>query len=242
MARKTARGGAKRARRKTRPWRRAALAAAVALAGLAAWFWWNMRDWAPSEDEYPEQGVAIGALGEPVRFDTVRALGGRFVYLEASRGAEGINPRFAQDRARAQAAGLKVGAIHVFDPCERADGQSANFVTVVPHDPDLLPPAIALLDTADQCRFPVSEAAVQSELMTLINQIERHAAKPAILKLSRAFEERYRIAGKIERDLWVLANRFEPGYAGRPWLLWSANLARRTEAAGEPIEWVVVQN
>lgn len=242
MARKTVKGGAKRARRKAFFWRRLALALGLAFAALAAWFWWEMRDWAPSEDEYPEQGAAIGAFGEPVRFDTVRALGGRFVYLEASRGAKSLNPRFAQDRARAQAAGLKVGAVHVFDPCERADGQSANFVTVVPRDPDLLPPAIALLDTADHCPSRVSEAAVQSELMTLINQIERHAAKPSILKLSRAFEERYRIAGAIERDLWVMGNRFEPGYAGRPWLLWSANLARRTEAAGEPIEWVVVQN
>jgi lysozyme len=87
----------------------------------------------------------------------------------------------------------------------------------------------------------VSDAAVESELMTLINQIEIHAGKPVILKLSRAFQDRHRTATALARDLWLMRDRARPDYAGRPWLLWSANSSLVTEASEEPLEWVVVQ-
>src|SRR3546814_15097898 len=103
-----------------------------------------MRQWAPDEALYPDQGVAVDQRHGLVGFATVRALGGKFAYLGASRGAKGQDARFVRNLAAARRAGLKAGEIHVFDPCVRADGQSANFVRVVPRDPDLLPSAILL--------------------------------------------------------------------------------------------------
>ena len=151
-----------------------------------------------------------------------------------------LPPAFEALKA-ARKAGLKVGALHRFDPCQRADAQSANFVTMVPRDPALLPPAIAFEEVADHCTTKVSDAAVESELLTFVNQVEMHAGRPVILKLSAAAEDRYAMGARIERDLWLVRDRFLPRYAGRPWLLWSANRARITEAAEEPLEWVVVQ-
>ena len=87
----------------------------------------------------------------------------------------------------------------------------------------------------------MSDAAVESELMTLVNQVEMHTEKPAILKLSEDFEERYSTARTTARDLWLVSDRARPDYTGRPWLLWSANRYLVTEAADDPIEWVVVQ-
>lgn len=218
----------------------AALAALAILSG-AAWYWWTLQYFVPDEGEYPDQGVAVSEQQGQVGFATVRALGGKFAYLVASRGSGGQDARFARNLGAARAAGLMVGAVHVFDPCEKADGQSANFVTIVPRDDGLLPPAIALEQTAENCSGPVSDAAVESELMTFINQVEMHEGKPVILKLSPAFEERYDIAGRIERDLWLVRDRFVPRYAGRPWLLWSANSALTNAAFDVPVEWVVVQ-
>ena len=233
------------ARRRT-PVRRAFLRyflAAVALAGLlgAAWYWWEIQYFAPDEAAFPEQGVAVSDREGLVGFQSVRALGGSFAYIEASSGASVQDARFGRNLAAARQAGLKVGALHRFDPCTGADAQSANFVTMVPRDANLLPPAIALEDTAENCPEKVSDAAVESELLTFVNQVELHAGKPVILKLSEAFEERYGVAARMERDLWLVRDRFVPRYAGRPWLLWSANTARITEAAEEPLEWVVVQ-
>jgi lysozyme len=87
---------------------------------------------------------------------------------------------------------------------------------------------------------PVSDAAVQSELMTFLNQIETHTGKPTILKISSAFEKRYHVARKLDRNVWLTRLRFEPDYAGRPWTLWTANSYVQTEAAAAPLRWVVV--
>jgi lysozyme len=207
----------------------------------AAWYWWDIQQYAPDETEFPEQGVVVGDMNGLVGFETVRALGGSFAYLEASAGSQDQDARFGRNLAAARRAGLMVGAFHRFDPCAGASSQSANFVTMVPRDGELLPPALVLEETANSCPEKVSDAAVESELLTLINQVEMHTGKPVILKLSEEFEARYGIASRIERDLWLVRDRFVPRYAGRPWLLWTANRARHTEAAEEPVEWVVVQ-
>ncbi len=210
-------------------------------AGVAAWFWWEVQRWTPEESAYPDQGALIAQHHGLVNFNTLSAIGADFVYLEASIGTDGLDSRFARNFAAAGEAGLDVGAVHLFDPCKLADGQTANFVTVVPRSGDLLPPVISLGRTAENCPKKVSDAAVESELMTLINQIENHSGKPVILKIKPQFEAAYGISARLERNLWVNRTRFAPDYAKRPWLLWSANEQLQSEAADEPIEWVVVQ-
>ena len=229
-------------RKKGIGWRARALGAVLLLTLLAGgWGWWRLQHWTPDPAEYPGQGAQVGARDGAVRFDTLKALGARFVYLDASTGAKAHDPGFAESLAAARKAGLKVGAVHRFDPCAMADGQSANFVVLVPRGRDLLPPAIALDRTADDCAEPVGEAAVESELMTLINQIESHAGRPVILQVSEEFEDRYGLAGRIERNLWVTGTWRRPTYAGRPWLMWTANTGLITEASDAPLRWVVVR-
>jgi lysozyme len=230
-------------RRASRRWllRLGALAALFGLA-FAGWLWWDMRSWRPDATLYPEQGALAPAGGAPVKFATLKAVGAQFVYLPlvmtpAPEAPGGFADRFTSARE----AGLRVGVVLPFDPCKPADPQSGTFAQMVPRDPTLLPPAIALTGLADGCEPRVSDAAVESELMTLINQIETHAGKPVILKLAPAFEQRHRTATTLARDLWLARDRARPDYAGRPWLLWSANSALVSEASEEPIEWVVVQ-
>ncbi|MGY6551146.1 MAG: glycoside hydrolase family 25 protein [Erythrobacter sp.] len=224
--------------------RASALVALVVVVAFsfAAWLWWDMRTWRPDEALFPEQGAVIASGASDTRFATIKALGGAFAYLELPEETGPPDPGFAARLASAKAAGLGVGVIHRFDPCRSADAQSAFFTRMVPRDPALLPPVIALVRLADNCAATVSDAAVESELVTLINQIETHAGRPVILKLARAFEQRHRSARTLERDLWLMRDRAQPDYAGRPWLLWSANSQLISDASERPIEWVVVQN
>lgn len=236
--------GRKTAGRKSpRRWLLRLLALAVLFAiAFAVWLWWDMRSWRPDPALYPEQGALLAPGSAEVRFETLKAIGAQFVYLPLTPEPQfngGLT--FPQRVARARAAGLQVGVLLNFDPCTRADIQSGSFVQMVPRDADLLPPAIGLARLADSCTPKVSDAAVESELMTLINQIEMHAGKPVILKLLPGFEERHRTATALARDLWLVRDRARPDYAGRPWLLWSANSARFTEASADPVEWMVVQ-
>jgi len=229
-------------RKRASSWRLRLAALVVLLAlGGGGWAWWQARHWAPPRAEFPVQGVEIGAQDGEASFTALHAIGAQFVYLDASAGATGRDARFAANLERVRGSGLQFGVVHSYDPCVPAERQAANFVTIVPRDEALLPPAISLEKLADACPDPVSEAAVESELTTFLNQVEGHVGKPAVLKVAPGFEARYHIAGRVERNLWLERDWFQPDYAGRPWTLWTANASLHTEAGPEPVRWVVLQ-
>jgi lysozyme len=216
----------------------AVVVALVALVGIYGW--WELRHWRPDPRIYPVQGVEVGAGDGAVNWRTLKAIGATFAYLDASAGASARDPAFIANLEKARAAGLQVGAVHRYDPCQPGDRQAANFVVVVPRDPTMLPPAVELSATGDDCPQPVSGARIESELTTFLNEIETHTGKPALLKLGAAFEKRYGIASAIDRNLWLGRDRFPPAYAERPWALWTANRALHTEAGDHPLRWVVL--
>jgi len=219
------------------------LLGAVLLLGLfgAGYLWWDMRHWQPSRAAWPLQGVEVSAEDGTVDWKALKATGADFAYLDASASAFARDSAFSRNLEDARTARLQVGAVHRYDPCQPAERQAANFVTQVPRDAALLPPAVELDLLADECPIKVGDAAVLSELTTFLNQIETHTGKPAILKLSSRFEARYRVAAAIDRNLWLVRDRFQPDYAGRPWMLWTANSALASVATEDPVRWVVVQ-
>lgn len=217
----------------------AALALIAALAGGYAW--WELHHWQPERAAYPVQGVEIGSQDGEVHWRSIKAIGADFAYIDASASAFARDPAFSRNLEQARAAKLQVGAVHRYDPCQPADKQAANFVTVVPRDTALLPPVVELDMLADDCPVKVTDAAIESELTTFLNQVETHTGKPALLKVTEGFEDRYGIAARIDRNLWLVRNRFQPDYGGRPWTLWTANTGLANEADREPLRWVVVQ-
>ncbi len=214
------------------------------IAAGAGWYYYRQYEqagWRPDENAYPDQGALVGEEDGKVDFEVLKGLGAEFVYLEASSGSRGKDAAFSRNLAAAREMGLQVGAVHLFDPCDTADGQSANYATIVPRDADLLPAAIRLARTTDDCPERVSDAAVQSELLTLVNQIESHTEAPVILAPTEEFETRYRPAHRLDRTLWLDDDMDEPDYAGRPWTVWTANSAYQTDAAERPLRWLVVR-
>ena len=207
---------------------------------VAGWAWWELHHWRPSHTDFPVQGIEVGGDDGTVNWKAAKKIGASFVYLDASASAFARDPAFVKNLEDARAARLQVGAVHRYDPCQPADKQAANFVTVVPRDRAMLPPALDLDLTGDDCPVKVSDAAVESELMTFLNQIETHTGKPTILKISSSFENRYHLAAKIDRNLWLVRTRFQPEYAGRPWMLWTANGSLDNAASDAPLRWVVV--
>lgn len=209
------------------------------IAGVAGW--WHYHHWLPERGAYPMQGVEVSAEDGEIDWRAIKAIGADFAYIDASASAFARDPAFVRNLEGARAAKVPAGAVHRYDPCQPAERQAGNFVTVVPRESALLPPAVELDRLADDCQIKVSDAAIESELTTFLNQIETHTGKPAILKVSPRFESRYRIAARIDRNLWLQRDRFQPDYAGRPWTMWTANAALANEAIAGPIRWVVVQ-
>ena len=218
------------------------LGAAGLMAIVAGLFgWWHLHHWQPAREEFPVQGVEIGATDGEVDWKAIKAIGADFAYLDASASAFARDPAFTRNLEEAREARLKIGAVHRYDPCQPAEKQAGNFVTMVPRDAVLLPPAIELDQTADECPVKTGDAKVESELTTFLNEVEAHTAKPALLKVSRSFEKRYAISAAVDRNLWLARDRFQPDYAGRPWTLWTANRHLETEAGDDALRWIVVQ-
>lgn len=235
-------GHAKGGRMKGRRVKLRILGALLLLAMIGgAWGWWHLRHWTPDRAVFPTQGVEIGDGDGDVDWKSLKAVGANFAYIDASASAFARDPRFVGNFEAARAAGMQVGAVHRYDPCQPAEKQAANFVTTVPRDATLLPPAVELDALADGCPVKVSDARVESELMTFLNQVETHTGKPVILKVTPPFEARYRVANKLDRNLWLVRDRLMPGYAGRPWALWTANGDLANEIAQGGLRWLVVQ-
>ncbi|MGD9812316.1 MAG: glycoside hydrolase family 25, partial [Sphingobium sp.] len=112
------------------------------------------------------------------------------------------------------------------------------FITTVPRDNAALPPAIRL-ETDAGCS--PGRDRILSELNTLINVVETHSGKPAILLVSRQFEQEYGISRDIDRTFWVTGDFFPPAYVARPWVMWSANHARHLDGIEGGVEWAVVK-
>lgn len=239
MARKRSAGGARRRGTGAKLRILGALLLVAMIGGV--WGWWHLRHWLPDRAAWPVQGVEIGADDGSVNWQSVKAIGADFAYIDASASAFARDPRFVANFEAAREAGMQVGAVHRYDPCQPAETQAANFVTTVPRDAGLLPPAVELDMLADGCPVRVSDAKVESELMTFLNQVETHTGKPVILKVTPPFETRYGIANKLDRNLWLVRDRFLPEYAGRPWTLWTANGSLANEVALGGLRWVVVQ-
>jgi lysozyme len=212
----------------------------VILAGLAWLGWRAALGWAPSRDQYPLQGITVSEEDGAIAWPTLKAMQTNFAYIRASAGAKHRDSRFQENLKGANAQGIRAGAMHEYSLCRLASDQASAFVTTVPRNPDNLPPALSLA-FHDNCSDRPGRSLVLAELNTLINQIESHAGKPVILRITPEFEEAYRISEGISRTVWLTGSYFPPDYAAKPWVMWQANAMHTIKGAANPVRWNVVQ-
>lgn len=228
-------------KKRTKARRRLLAALLVLLLAAGGALWWQARAWRPERARFPVQGVWVDQHDGAIDWRMIKADGADFVYLTASEGPDRRDPSFGEGIDAVRAAGMQAGAVHVYDLCAPADAQAANFVTTVPREKDLLPPAIMLDIDSRSCPDAPGEAALQSELTTFLNQVEKHVGKAAILMPTRSIETRYHLAAVLDRNLWLVQDYLAPGYAGRPFVMWTASRRARVRGIEGPARWVVVE-
>src|SRR5690606_5971896 len=153
------------------------------------------------------QGISVDAIKGKIRCHKVSATGVELGYIRATNGAGKRDAHFIENLNGARDAGVRYGAIHEYNMCRLANDQAAMFVTTVPRDVNILPPAVRLA-YHDDCEERPGRALILSELNTFLNQIEGHSGKPAIIILSEQFEEEYNISSGINRTFWLESNFF----------------------------------
>lgn len=223
-----------------RRWLHKAAATLVTLllaAGLA--LWWAAR-WTPPREDYPYQGVTIGADNGTVPWGSVKAAGADFGYIMATAGKDGVDAGFARNLTAASEAGVQSGAIHRYSLCSLAADQAENFIRRVPRRAAALPSAVWLDFDAD-CPDRPTRALVLSELATFLAQIEAHMGKRSLIAPSAAFEAEYHVTHDIARTSWLRRNFFAPDYGAHPWAMWQANDYLRLSGIDGSVGWNVVQ-
>jgi lysozyme len=216
----------------------AAIGLAVMLGAFV--FWRVIIGWSPSRDEYPVQGIVVDASnGQPV-WQTLAATGVDFAYLTATEGDKTRDPSFASNLEGVRDAGIRYGALHKFDICRLASDQATLFITTVPRTPNALPEAVSL-DYSNTCSSKPDRALILSEIATFLSQIEAHTGIPAVLMIAEDFEEQYRISAAVDRNVWLERTWLLPDYAAKPWVMWTANPARRIDGVDGRVKWAVVR-
>jgi lysozyme len=215
-----------------------ALALGALVLGGSAWL--IVRNWTPSRATYPVQGITASAQSGEIIWRTAAASGVDFAYLLASDGPRWRDPSFATNLAGARDAGLRYGAVLRYNLCGPATPQATEFIATVPRDDMMLPPAIEL-DLRPECANRPGRDRLLADLNIMLNQIEAHAGKPAMLRLSSAFEREYDLSSGINRTLWLSQPAFAPGYATRAWVMWTASTWKHVPGIEGAVEWNVVR-
>jgi len=216
------------------------LLAVLLLAGIALLGVYYALHWRPSVETYPMQGVDVSHHQSEIHWPTLHAAGADFAYIKATEGGDFRDPDFARNWQETAATGMKRGAYHFFTLCTLAADQATNFIATVPRDPAALPPAVDL-EFGGNCAARPSRDVLIGELTRFLTAIEAHSGKPAILYLTREFDDAYQVSDAFDRSLWLRRLAFPPDYGARPWVMWQATNIRRVEGVEGPIDWNVVR-
>lgn len=199
-----------------------ALAAVVAVGASAVAVdegWVHLND--PPLTMYSVQGLDVSHHQGRIDWSAVARTGRyRFVWIKASEGSDWTDPRFAENRAGAAAAGLDVGAYHYFTQCSPGAAQLAQFVAVVGGDWGRLPPAIDL-EHVGNCGVPPPAAQVQAEIRVFVDGLAREVGRKPVIYTTRRFWRT--VLGDVADDcpLWLRDVFRRPGgLGGRPWDVW----------------------
>ena len=222
-----------RARR--RVWLGGALAALL-LSGVAAFTFASA--WHPSDTAYPRQGIDVSHHQGRIAWAELPAQGVDFAYIKATEGGDHQDSAFADNWAGARNAGIARGAYHFFTLCRPGADQAANFIATVPLEPDALPPAVDL-EFLGNCSRQVTREDFHRELATFLQAVEAHYRQPALLYLTREFDEAYDVSARLPQPLWLRRIVFEPDFGARPWQVWQVSNFRRLRGIDGRVDWNV---
>jgi lysozyme len=223
-------------------WRRTRIAAAAALvlALIALLAWLIAINWRPDARAFPSQGIDVGEAQGRIDWWKLKAnpdIG--FAYARATIGAGRRDRRFAANWRGMYAVAMPRGAIHIFSLCQLAADQAGNFVKTVPRSDDQLPMALDL-DFDSACAARPERKVVLNEISRFLAGVEAPMGKPAILRVSKAFEAQYRVSEAIPRPLWSVQPFFPPDYFDKGWTMWQSSSFRRIEGVPGAVNWDVM--
>lgn len=208
----------------------AALAILVIAGGSAYWTGLWIPNY-PAVATYPVRGIDVSNHQGSIDWSQVPRGPVHFVYIKATEGQDFRDARFVENWQGSARAGLKRGAYHFFTLKSTGRQQAANFIAVVPKDPEALPPVVDVEIWGDAASRP-SVAAFQQELSDFINAVRSHYGREPVIYTANDFRNHF-LHGFPPGRLWirsVITTPRIPDHA--PWHFWQYSEKRRVPGIG----------
>ena len=176
---------------------------------------------APRSGRYPVQGIDISHHQGVISWDALAAgdESPAFVYMKATEGGDFRDTQFTVNWDEAERVGIARGAYHYFTLCTPGAEQAANFIDVVPADPEALPPAVDL-EFGGNCSHRPSSAELRTELTAFLDLVEDHYGKTAVLYTTASFYRAHLDGAFDDRPFWLRSLIVRPRYGREPWYFW----------------------
>jgi GH25 family lysozyme M1 (1,4-beta-N-acetylmuramidase) len=176
----------------------------------------------PKPDPNRTEGIDVSHWQNTIDWTAVRAAGKKFTYIKASESTDFVDPLYATNRSKAQAAGLLVGAYHFAQPSTGAGdavAEADHYVdTATPASGDLLP----VLDLERSGGLGVT--ALTAWVRAYLDRVYQRTGVRAVIYCSPSFWKNY-----LGDTTWFSAN----GYS----ILWVAHWTTAAQPTLPAASW-----
>ena len=180
----------------------------------------------PSATDYPVRGIDVSNHQGAIDWTKVPQGPVHFVYIKATEGQDFRDVRFAENWKGSAAAGLKRGAYHFFTLKSTGLQQAANFIDVVPKDPEALPPVVDVEMWGNAATRP-SVLAFQHELSDFMQAVRSHYEREPVIYTTNDFRN-YFLRGFPPARLWIRSVITAPRIPDQaPWHFWQYSERKR---------------
>jgi lysozyme len=181
------------------------------------------------------RGVDVSHHQGEIDWEAVAGDGVRFAYLKATEGTTFTDPRYADNRAGALAAGLSVGGYHYFSLCTPGADQGAHFADALGDVSGRrhLPPVVDL-ELAGSCPTPPPPDALLAEVRAFIHVVEERTGREVAVYSFPDFEARYGFSREIDRRQWV--RRLGDRPPRRDWWIWQRSQTGSVDGIAGPVD------
>ncbi|TGK38121.1 glycoside hydrolase family 25 protein [Leptospira andrefontaineae] len=190
----------------------------------------------PSESKYPIRGIDVSNHQGNIDWKKVSENKISFVYIKATEGGDWKDKAFLRNWEQANQLGIRVGAYHFFTLCRSGKEQAANFISLVPKDPESLPP-VADLEFVGNCKERPPLQDVKKEIHDFLIELENHYGKKPILYLTYEFIDLYLKNDFLEYPVWIRDIFGHPSSSfKRNWIIWQYHSRARLEGIEGPVD------
>ncbi|PJZ50466.1 glycoside hydrolase family 25 protein [Leptospira saintgironsiae] len=195
----------------------------------------------PSESKYPIRGIDVSNHQGDINWKKVSENKINFAYIKATEGGDWKDKAFLRNWKEANQLGIRVGAYHFFTLCRSGKEQAANFISLVPKDPESLPP-VADLEFVGNCKERPPIQDVKKEIQDFLIALENHYGKKPILYLTYEFIDQYLEDDFSEYPVWIRDIFGHPSSSfKRNWIIWQYHSRARLEGIEGPVDLNVLR-